>query len=424
MVDVSKDKPVNAGGVKHHTTNYPVSVSPNTSSKVPLVSKTNFDSHDTHQNYNGIDWSRKLNTLINAYDGYRQNFNDLLGTSPTLLRAIEGLYPDYGQYENVPNSGWSHYTPVSLHQQNALSIPDKIAYGTKIYNMPPATILMDEKGAEELSKLHEQDGGINHNNADRYTKKFNKALLAQLKSYVDLDNLATKTDDISRLAYTRLKSYFDTMEILIDDEKLQEFTGVSIDVNKEKDLFITKRLLPDPFDAIQKGKPLSLWAEEDKKIGDALKTSQNFDYIKQYLLDTPTTLVSDPNSVYNQTPASFMNPYESLSDTVKNMLNVRRSHIEDYAATLPAEQAKKTREAFFDDQLLGKYAPPTGTHDSISITKGVLPESYRSISSDFFKKQKSKFDNPLTEFQRKSKDILAEMNIKDSFYIRKDTGIF
>lgn len=425
MVDVSKG-----------TMGQSVSAPKNTQNQKPVVSvqrrqppldlsmNQNHSSSLDNQPYNGLDWSNKLNTLINAYDNHRRNFNDLSNKSPSLLRAIEGLYADYGQYENVPNAGWSQFTPVSLSEQNALSVPDKVAYGKKIYNMLPTTILMDEKGAEELGKLHEQDGGIKHNNADRYTKKFNKALLSQLKNYVDLDNMATKTDDISRLAYTRLKSYFDIMDILIDDEKLQDFTGVSFDINKEKDMFVSKRLLPDPLDAAQKGKPLSLWEEDEKKIGDALKTSQNFEYLKQYLLDKPTTFVSDPNSAYNQTPASFLNPYEDLSDTAKNMLNVRRNHLEDYVATLPPEQAKKVKDAFFDDKILGKYAPPTATSDSISVTQGVLPATYQSLSSAFFKEHKGRFDNPQEAFKAKSQNILGDMNMRDSFYARQQSGVY
>jgi hypothetical protein len=398
--------------------------------KSPLVPRTLSDSHTTqaqlqaqainaptlsNQAYNGQDWSKKLNSLINAYDGYRHNFNDLLGISPTLLRAVEGLYSDYGQYENVPNSGWSHYTPISLSQQNALSIPDKIAFGTKIYNMLPVSILNDEKGAEELSKLHDQDGGNKHNNFDRYTQKFNKALLTQLKKYVDLEGLETKNDDISRLAYTRLKSYFDIMDIIIDNEKLQEFTGISLDTNKEKDLFITKRLLPDPLDAIEQGKPLSLWAEDEKKVAEELKASKNFEFIKPFLLDSPVTLISDPNSLYNQSEASFFNPYESLSNTAKNMLNIRRDQIQDYTTTLPHNQANKIREIFSDPKILGKYAPPTATDDPISATKGVLPATYQSVSSDFFKKQREKLIIPANKFKEQSNEILDSMNAISKF---------
>ena len=431
VVGITKNSSEHNAALKNNQTDYHVPVS-NSFVKSPfikpsIIPKAFFDSQAkqsqsinsysalNNQPYNGQDWSKKLNSLITAYEGYRHNFNDLLGVSPTLLRAVEGLYSDYGQYENVPNSGWSYYTPISLNQQNALSIPDKIAFGTKIYNMMPASILNDEKGAEDLSKLHEQDGGNKHNNFDRYTQKFNKALLTQLKKYVDLEGMETKNDDISRLAYTRLKSYFDVMDIIIDNEKLQDFTGIPLDINKEKDLFVTKRLLPDPLDAIEQGKPLSLWAEDEKKVAEELKTSKNFGFIKQFLLDSPTSLVSDPNSLYNQSEASFFNPYESLSDTTKNMLNIRRNQIQDYVATLPHTQATKIREIFFDPKILGKYAPPTATGDSVSVTKGVLPETYQSINSDFFQKQREKLAIPVHQFKEKSNAILDNMNSSGKF---------
>ncbi len=366
------------------------------------------------------DWSKKIQTLIGAYDTYRNNFNELSTVSSTLLRSVEGLDPDYGQYENVPNSGWSHYTPQSLYQQNALSVPDKIAFGAKIGNAHSLSLLSDEKGATELAKIHMQDGGNNQNNFERYVKKFNKALLVQLKNYVDLEGMATKTDDISRLAYTRLKSYFDNLELIIDDEKLQDFTGISFDTKNEIDAFITKKLLPDPMDESEKGKPISLWSEDDTKIADLLKKSKSFNYLKSLLLDTPTNVIADANSLYHQSGKSFLNPYEGLSDTAKNMLNVRRDHIDNYINTLPYDKAQEMRKTFFDSNVLGQYQAPTETQHLESASRGVLPSTYNAIDTSFFKKQKEQFGNPVNEFKEKSQALLEKMNISEQFYNRKN----
>lgn len=429
MVGTSKNNVASNTIIKHIQNNYRSPI-PKSQSKSSFIKNQTSDSQLDNknnlalsqpimQNYNQ-DWSKKLQALVNSYESYRHNFNDLLEVSPNLLRAVEGLYPDYGQFENVPNSGWTYYTPISMHQQNALSVPDKIVFGTKINNAVPVTILNNEKGASELARLHEQDGGSDKNNFERYTKKFNKALLSQLKNYVDLDGMATKTDDISRLAYTRLKSYFDTMDIILDDEKLQEFTGIALNVDNEKEQLIKKRLLPDPMDASQKGKPLSLWADDEKKLAEELKKSNSFEYLKPLLLDTATSVIGEANSLYNKSQASFMNPYEGMSDTVKNMLNVRRNHIQDYIETLPYHQANQIRELMFDNKMIGNYTPPNNIYDTISVTKGVLPNSYQSLYSDFFKEQREKFDNPLDSFRKKAKQHLDKMNTSEQFYIKKD----
>lgn len=357
------------------------------------------------------DWSKKLQTLINAYDSYRNNFNELLSISPNAIRAVEGLYSDYGQYENVPNSGWSHPAPRSLHQQNALSIPDKIAFGTNIGYVNPTIELLSEKGAKKLAILNDKDGGQN-NNFERYANRFNKALLSQLKSYVDLDGMATKTDDISRLAYTQLKSYFDNLEIILDEDKLKEFTGISPDIQLEKEIFVTNRLLPDPMDSSNKNKPVSLWADDDNKIIEGLKKSEQFTYLKKFLLDSPTTLIQDDDGLSHKSEASFLNPYEGLSAATKDMLNIRRDHINDYINTLPHEQRKKVREAFFDDKILGDYKTPTTIYATESATRGALPHTYQPINSDFFKKQRENFTNPLDKFKSESQSILSNMLAK------------
>ncbi len=420
ITGVSKNSPLN--GISNKNNQSPLkqtSLRTGTYPSSKMGYQTNIDTPDTPQN-----WSKKIQTLINSYENYRNNFNDLLNISPNAIRAVEGLYSEYGQYENVPNSGWSQHTPRSLYQQNALSIPDKIAFGTKIGHLNPTSELLSEDGAKILSHLQDKDGGGHGNNFDRYANNFNKALLSQLKSYVDLDGMATKTDDISRLAYTRLKSYFDNLEIILDDKKLQEFTGIAPDVENEKKLFVTSRLLPDPMDKTNKNKSVSLWGDDEKKIIAELKKSEYFDYLKQFLLDTPTTLVSDPNSLYNQSAASFLNPYEGLSNTVKDMLGVRRNHIEDYIDTLPFEQRKKVHDAFFDTKILNDYKTPSNTYASESATRGVLPQAYKSLDSDFFIKQREKLGNPADKFKNESKDILNSMNARDQFYNLQKLGYF
>ncbi len=417
---ISKNSPLNTLSNKNNQS--PLKQTPLQTGTYPH-SKTepqaHIDTPDTPKN-----WSKKIQTLINSYESYRNNFNELLNVSPNSIRAVEGLYSEYGQYENVPNSGWSQHTPRSLYQQNALSIPDKIAFGTKIGHLNPTSELLTEEGAKILSHLQDKDGGGHHNNFDRYANNFNKALLSQLKSYVDLEGMATKTDDISRLAYTRLKSYFDNLDIILDDKKLQEFTGIAPDVENEKKLFVTNRLLPDPMDKTNKKKSVSLWGDDEKKITAELKKSDYFDYLKQFLLDTPTTLVSDPNSLYNQSEASFLNPYEGLSTTVKDMLSVRRDHIEDYIDTLPFEHRKKVHDAFFDTKILGNYKTPSNTYSRESATRGVLPQSYKSLNSDFFKNQREKLGNPADKFKNESKDILNTMNAREQFYNLQKLGYF
>jgi hypothetical protein len=420
ITGVSKNSPLN--GISNNNNQSPLKHPPvrtGTYSHSKTEHQAHINTPDTQQN-----WSKKVQTLINSYENYRNNFNELLSVSPNAIRAVEGLYSEYGQYENVPNSGWSQQTPRSLYQQNALSIPDKIAFGTNIGNLNPTYELLSEDGAKILAHLQDKDGGVHNNNFDRYANTFNKALLSQLKSYVDLDSMATKTDDISRLAYTRLKSYFDNLEIILDDKKLQEFTGIAPDVEHEKKLFVTNRLLPDPMDKNNKNKSVSLWGDDEKKITSELKKSDYFDYLKQFLLDTPTTLVSDPNSLYNQSAASFLNPYEGLSTTVKDMLSVRREHIEDYIDTLPFEQRKKVHDAFFDTKILGDYKTPSNTYASESATRGILPQSYKSLDSDFFKKQREKLGNPADKFKNESKDILNTMNAREQFYNLQKLGYF
>lgn len=348
-------------------------------------------------------WPAKLHTLVNAYDQFRYDYNNLLEESPNMIRAVQGLYPGYAQYENEPLSGWTHNPPISLDQQNALSVPDKIAFGAPINNEPASITLTKEKSAQKLADLHQKDGGNRQNRFEKHKTNFNKDLLVQLKNYTYFDQLASQKDDVSQLAYTRLKALFDSLELILDEDALQKHTGISMNMAKEKKHFVTDRLLPDPTTDKNKITGTTLWSKDDKTLKDTIKKRPQYKYVKNLSLPLSTAKSDDITA--------FIQPAHEIDHAGHALLNARKQQLNLYAEKLPDKQ--KNAVADFIHEMT---VPLNGDIIHEMNTAEILPKIYQPVNTQVLRNFHNSTEASATaQFKSKAKTVLTDIDMKDRF---------
>ncbi len=265
------------------------------------------------------DWSRRLNALVHGSENYRKSVKTLASEPSDLIRATEGLYPEYAQYENVPNSGWSDTPLVALKDQNALSIRDKIAYGLPVPGeiSNPLDALKNEKASKALASTIRKQG-FNSPNI-QYKKKFSEMMIANLKEFADLEELENRNDDASRLAKMRLEGIFKRLDLLSDEKKLAAYSGVDLDFRKLIKENVYKNLLPDLQE--KEGKAgASWWGASDKRIKDEMhkRVTAKFRYVHPIVQLSSIDRMTDPTD--HDQINKMNNTYAGLSETAKAVL--------------------------------------------------------------------------------------------------------
>lgn len=404
VVSVQKTSPRQDVSASRQGTDKPVTASPLSQQTNLHQNPSSYDEVPLYlQAVSGRDWPRKLQILMHAYDQYRTDYNDMLGISPNMIRAVKGLYPEYGQFENIPNSGWSHNPPRSLVQQNALSVPDRIAFGSPIGTDETSVMMIKESGANKLAEIHKKDGDIQNNRFERYKTSFNKDLLQQLKNYTHFDELATQKDDVSQLAYTRLKSLFDNLELVLDEEALQAHTGVNLNMDKEKKHFVTNRLLPDPMSPKYKDKGATLWTSDDKELAKTIEKSARFQFLKDNILQT-TMAKSDGAE-------DILNPINEIDEITKDLIQLRKIQLDRATKHLSKDKQEQLKKLFDDF-----YATSQDQSKKDIYQADLIPDNYEPlVDTSALKEFSNDSDKFIQEHQNDAKRILTKMDMYDQF---------
>ncbi|MFT6071567.1 MAG: hypothetical protein ACJAQ0_000095 [Dasania sp.] len=318
--------------------------------------------------------------------------------------SISSVKP-YQQATKKYNSPKTHEKPA-IKEYHKPSIPEKIINGDTINDTSALIQLSSEKGAKKLAEQHAKQGGISYD-LNRYKDKMTKDDLKFITEAIDFEGLKNGDDIISSLSYKQLKNLFDHLKLIVDDEKLEKTTGISDNIDKEKEFFVTKRLLPDPIEQAEKGKGATLWTEDEKKLLADIKIRKNFQYVQKNLID---------GNIHHD----FLDPYEGLSNVAKDMLRASNQPIDTYLDTLPYEKQEQIENMFFDNKMLNRYTRPTHYQSPESVTMGALPNNYQSLDSSFLQKHFSYNPSKIEDFKLKSQGLLNKNNYHDIFHQTKN----
>ena len=211
-----------------------------------------------------------------------------------------------------------------MQDQNALSVRDKLSYGIidkDTADKDAIAALKDPKTSEKLAEKIAKDGP--NNSRSLYQKEFFERVIDNLKKYSEVDNLGNRDDEVSKLVKTRLEGLFNRLDLLTDDKKLQDYSGIDFTMKKEFDREVRKKLLPD----IDENKGSSWWGRSDQEIMKEMqkRKTPKFDYVRRSLQLSPTEYMGDPQNHYQI--ELLNNPYTSLSDTMKDVLGSYQEQI-------------------------------------------------------------------------------------------------
>lgn len=320
------------------------------------------------------DFSKKLQFLLKQAGTYNKNISGLRKYSVSQLREAEGMYPEYGQYDKVYNSGWVRTKPSSLKKVDGLSMMDKLVIG----DVNPFTKKRDlTKGINNnvtLAKIiRNQDAeGGDQGPRQKHIKNFNKQLIEHLKDYSDLEQLEKRNDPISKLVKTQMENVYDRLEYLHDDKKLQDLTG--IDVNEEQ---WAKKIRSSPLSSPlnTEGRPTTWFKASDHALSKEhnFGDSDRFHYISQYLLNNPLRTYMDKHTKKLDAPVEdLIQPYRSVSKLTQNLISGHQNKLSELAKAHPDIIDPKMREDFLENpEIFGNSnrSVPVGIYGLQNITE-------------------------------------------------------
>lgn len=323
---------------------------------------------------------KELKSFYKAARKYDKSLAKLSKYPLAHMQAIEGINPEYGRYETVPNSGWIASPASSLSQFDALTPTDKINYGQ--HDAQGNSLLSQIGPAETWQRVvKEQDADGRHpDRRERHINDYIKQMLAQLQHYDAMDGLEHRNDPLSLLVKTQLKDIYGRLEYLTDDKKLQALTGIDMyDQTARKKLFYD-RLLPNPLD--HPDESVTLHTKPEHEIASSLdpEKSKTWNYLSKNLLATPYKNYRDEQGKETIDPEDLMHPYQGLSDLAKSTLATHRQRMTDLIARHPQLMNSRLRDDYFNREDLW------GAGNSYINPPQYDPMKFSSSSYDFIKK--------------------------------------
>ena len=318
------------------------------------------------------DYSKKLQFLMKQAEYYNKNLSGLRKYSVSQLREAEGMYPEYGQYDKVHNSGWVKSKASSLKNVDGLSQMDKLSIG----DVNPLTKKKDftkdmfnEMALDKLIKDTKAQGG-EYGPRRTHIQNFNKQLISHLKDYSDISNLEKRNDPISKLVKTQMENVYDRLEYLTDDKKLEELTG--IDLNEDAAYkSINSRILGNPLN--QKGYKTTWMLSTDHALAQAIdpKKSDWWQYGAKHMLNNPLRYYMSKSGKLEAPTEDFLQPFRHVSKLTQDLLVSHQNRMSEFAKMNPEVLDSKMRADYLDNfKLFGKgYRPmPVGANGLVNIT--------------------------------------------------------
>ena len=360
------------------------------------------------------DFNNRIKYLLKAGGRYNKYLNTIMGYSNSQMREAENLYPEKGQYKNVPQSGWQTPSLTSLLQLDALSTSDRIGFG-----LPDRKAIANGQKdllsgglywgyvAERLAQEKANEGG-NFGPRQKYLSQFAKNGIKRFEDFIELKDLKKRDDPISQLVAVQAEDLMKRFHYLTDDTELKKLTNVDLEEEGLKKMYVTVRLFPDPVNTKMedgRAEPSTWYMRPDQRIIDvpygkretmairvkkqtpegikeeyiALEgkrptkkkiigegeeifqineSSDLWDYAKPYLLASPLGGFTELGTGKSIRPVGdLVKPYYTVSPLTQTFLQGYKKQMSE----LPGTDDPKLKKEFFEkDWLFGTGGKPMG----------------------------------------------------------------
>ena len=319
------------------------------------------------------DYSKRLQFLMKQAEYYNKNMSGLRKYSVSQLREAEGMYPEYGQYDKVHNSGWVRSTPSSLKNVDGLNTFDKLLIGDKNPLTGKKDLTANVVAVPTLKKLiaNQNAEGGEYGPRRQHMQNFNRQLIEHLKDYSDIEHLEKRNDPISKLVKTQMENVYDRLAYLTDDKKLQEITG--IDLNEDGMAAVARfRTLGTPLN--RAGRAATWFKAPDYDLSQVANPEKSdwWVYASQHMLNNPLRYYMNKKTKKVEAPTEdFLQPFRGVSKLTQDLLVAHQNRMAEFAKMNPEVLDPKMREDYLDNfKLFGKgYRPmPVGSNGLLNIT--------------------------------------------------------